>query len=77
MAKIEEKMLQMVVDMAAPRWQVPVPCHLYLPSPSEQRRIVARLDSLSENVRKYEEIQKKIIAECDSLKQAMLRQVFE
>jgi len=27
MAKIEEKMLQMVVDMAAPRWQVPVPCH--------------------------------------------------
>ena len=34
MAKIEEKMLQMVVDMAAKggkmeaqRWQVPVPCH--------------------------------------------------
>ena len=43
----------------------------------DQRRIVARLDSLSENVRKYEEIQKKVIAECDNLKQAMLRQVFE
>ena len=50
---------------------------VFIPTLSEQRRIVARLDSLSENVRKYEEIQKKIIAECDSLKQAMLRQVFE
>ena len=47
------------------------------PHLSEQRRIVARLDSLSENVRKYEEIQKKVIAECDNLKQALLRQVFE
>lgn len=50
---------------------------IVIPSLSEQRRIVARLDSLSENVRKYEEIQKKVIAECDNLKQAMLRQVFE
>ena len=44
---------------------------------SEQQRIVERLDSISENVRKYEEIQQKIIAECDALKQALLRQVFE
>lgn len=48
-----------------------------IPPLSVQRRIVARLDSLSENVRKYEEIQKKVIAECDNLKQAILRQVFE
>lgn len=50
---------------------------LYVPSLSEQRHIVARLDSLSENVRKYEDIQKKVIAECDNLKQALLREVFE
>ena len=48
-----------------------------LPPLPEQHRIVARLDSLSENVRKFEDIQKKIIAECDTLKQALLRQVFE
>lgn len=47
------------------------------PSLSEQRSIVARLDSLSENVKKLEEIQRKIIAECDALKQALLRKVFE
>lgn len=50
---------------------------LSYPSLSEQQRIVERLDSISENVRKYEEIQRKIIAECDALKQALLRQVFE
>lgn len=44
---------------------------------SEQQRIVARLDSLSENIRKYEEIQRKVISECDALKQALLRKVFE
>lgn len=50
----------------------------YYPKKKEERqRIVARLDSLSENVRKYEEIQKKVIAECDALKQALLRKVFE
>ncbi len=47
------------------------------PPLSEQQRIVARLDSLSEKVRKYEEIQQKVIAECDALKQALLRKVFE
>ncbi len=50
---------------------------LHIPPLSEQQRIVARLDSLSENVRKYEEIQQKVIAECDALKQALLRKVFE
>lgn len=47
------------------------------PPLSEQQRIVKRLDSISENVRKYEDIQQKIITECDALKQALLRQVFE
>jgi type I restriction enzyme S subunit len=44
---------------------------------AEQQRIVERLDSLSENVRKYEKIQRQIISECDALKQALLRKVFE
>ena len=48
-----------------------------VPSLSEQQRIVARLDSLSAHVCELEEIQKKIIAECDALKQALLRKVFE
>lgn len=47
------------------------------PPLSEQQRIVSRLDSLSENIRKYEEIQRKIVSECDALKQALLRKVFE
>lgn len=44
---------------------------------SEQQRIVSRLDALSEHVRAYEDTQRKIIAECDALKQALLRKVFE
>ena len=47
------------------------------PSLSEQQSIVARLDSLSAHVRELEEISKKTIAECDALKQALLRKVFE
>jgi len=44
---------------------------------SEQQSIVSRLDSLSEKVKKLEGIQQNIIAECDALKQAMLREIFE
>ena len=47
------------------------------PSLAEQRSIVACLDSLSSNIRTLEELQQKTIAECDALKQAMLREVFE
>ena len=47
------------------------------PSLAEQRSIVSHLDSLSSNIRKLEELQQKTIAECDALKQAMLREVFE
>ena len=52
---------------------MPIP----LPPLAEQQRIVERLDALSENIRKYEEIQRQIISECDALKQALLRKVFE
>ncbi len=47
------------------------------PQKNEQQRIVARLDSLSAHVRELEEVLKKTIAECDALKQALLRKVFE
>ena len=47
------------------------------PPLSEQQQIVARLDSLSAHVRELEEVNKKFIAECDALKQALLRKVFE
>ncbi len=50
---------------------------LYIPHLSEQQRIVERLDALSAHVRELEEYQKKIITECDALKQALLRKVFE
>jgi type I restriction enzyme S subunit len=48
-----------------------------VPSLSEQQRIVSRLDSLSAHVRELEEVLQKTIAECDALKQALLRKVFE
>ena len=51
--------------------------HMSIPPLAEQQRIVERLDALSENIRKYEEIQRQIISECDALKQALLRKVFE
>lgn len=44
---------------------------------SVQQAIVSHLDSLSSTIRKLEELQQKTIAECDALKQAMLREVFE
>lgn len=52
---------------------IPIP----LPPLLAQQSIVSRLDALSEKVRELEEAQKKVIAECDALKQAMLREVFE
>ena len=50
-----------------------IPC----PSLAVQHSIVTRLDALSANVRKLEEVQRKTLAECDALKQAMLKEVFE
>ena len=48
-----------------------------LPPLPTQQRIVERLDALSTRVKELEEIQRKTIAECDTLKQAILREVFE
>lgn len=48
-----------------------------LPPLSDQQRIVERLDSLSKNVKALEENLRKVMAECDALKQALLRKVFE
>ena len=42
-----------------------------------QKRIVSYLDSLSSKVRGVEEKYQRIVAECDAMKQAMLREVFE
>lgn len=42
-----------------------------------QYKIVSRLDSLNAKVRDLEEIQQKTIDDCEALKQAMLREVFE
>ncbi len=51
---------------------------IYIPDNIDQQaRIVSRLDALSEKVRELEEAQKKDLAECDALKQALLREVFE
>lgn len=48
-----------------------------LPSIEVQHSIVAHLDALSSHVRALEEKLKKMKDECDALKQAMLREVFE
>lgn len=48
-----------------------------IPPLDTQQAIVTHLDSLSSNIRKLEELQQKTIAECDALKQAMLKEVFE
>lgn len=42
-----------------------------------QKQIVSRLDKLSSKVRAMEEKYQKMVEECDALKQAMLRDVFE
>ena len=48
-----------------------------IPPLDTQQAIVSHLDSLSSTIRKLEELQQKTFAECDALKQAMLREVFE
>lgn len=48
-----------------------------VPSEQEQQQIVSHLDSLSAKVRELEEVERKTLTECDALKQAMLREVFE
>lgn len=48
----------------------------YPPLPT-QKQIVSHLDKLSSNVKQMEEKYQKMVEECDALKQAMLRDVFE
>ena len=50
---------------------------IYLPNISTQMQIVSHLDKLSSKVRAIEEKYQKMVEECDALKQAMLRDVFE
>jgi len=50
---------------------------LCLPPLSDQQRIVEELDELAENVKEIEKLNNKLAAECDAMKQALLRQVFE
>ena len=50
---------------------------LSIPTVSVQQSIVATLDSLKSKVDRLQENYEKISQECDSLKQAILRQVFE
>lgn len=50
---------------------------IYLPDIPTQKRIVSHLDKLSSKVRAIEEKYQKMVEECDALKQAMLRDVFE
>lgn len=77
--RVREEFNQFVSGTAIPTFSqaklstVPV----YIPTASTQHTIVAHLDSLSSNVRALEEKLKKMKDECDALKQAMLREVFE
>ena len=50
---------------------------VYYPIEKVQHQIITRLDALSAHVKHLEEVQRKTLAECDALKQAMLREVFE
>lgn len=50
---------------------------IFVPPLSEQRSIANRLDILSEKVGKIKENFRTVVTECDALKQAILKQVFE
>ncbi|MBQ3776807.1 MAG: restriction endonuclease subunit S, partial [Fibrobacter sp.] len=52
-------------------------CKIPLPPLSVQKEIVARLDKLSENVKRLEANYKQIIANCDELKKSILKQTFQ
>ncbi len=51
--------------------------NFFLPSLSEQQSIVETLDSLKSKIDRLQENYDKISQECDALKQAILKQVFE
>lgn len=47
------------------------------PSIDTQLQIVACLDAISTNIKNLEDVYQKTLVECDALKQAMLREIFE
>jgi type I restriction enzyme S subunit len=51
--------------------------NVFIPPLSVQKEIVARLDKLSENVKRLEANYKQIIANCDELKKTILKQTFQ
>ena len=51
--------------------------NIFIPPLSVQKGIVARLDKLSENVKRLEANYKQIIANCDELKKSILKKTFE
>ncbi len=51
--------------------------NVFIPPLSVQKEIVARLDKLSENVKRLEANYKQIIANCDELKKSILKKTFE
>lgn len=53
------------------------PLLIPLPPLSVQKEIVARLDKLSENIKRLEANYKQIIANCDELKKTILKQTFQ
>ena len=50
---------------------------IFFPGEIEQELIVSYLNSLNNHVKELEEISRKTAAECDAMKQALLRQIFE
>lgn len=50
---------------------------LSIPPIKEQQNIVEHLGALSNHVKELEEINRRTAAECDAMKQALLRQIFE
>lgn len=62
-----------------PQLTVPLVKQYTIPLPplSVQKEIVARLDTLSENVKRLEANYKQIIANCDELKKSILKKTFE
>ena len=60
-----------VSDSVVKDFQIP------LPPLSEQKRIVAHLDKLSEKVKRLEEIYRRTITDCEELKKSILKQTFE
>ena len=51
--------------------------NIFIPPLTVQKEIVARLDKLSENVKRLEANYKQIIANCDELKKSILKKTFE